>query len=56
MQKQIDDLYKRIDHAIGFLGAMIDGGEECRGMDSQISEVIRILEGDSYAPKPKEEA
>ena len=48
--EQFDDrlysLQKRIDFAIGFLGNMIDGGEECRGRDSEISQVIRILEGE----------
>jgi len=35
----------RIPKALEELREMIDGGEECRGHDSQISEVIRILEG-----------
>lgn len=35
----------RISKAIEELRAMIDGGDECRGNDQQISEVIRILEG-----------
>lgn len=35
----------RIPKAIEELTSMVDGGEECRGRDSQISEVIRILEG-----------
>lgn len=35
----------RIPKAVEELRDMIDGGEECRGRDSQISEVIRILEG-----------
>ena len=35
---------ERIKKAIKLLSDMIDGGEECRGMDSQISDVIRALE------------
>ena len=35
----------RIPKAIEELRDQIDGGEECRGRDQQISEVIRILEG-----------
>ena len=35
----------RIPKAVEELHGMIDGGEECRGRDQQISEVIRILEG-----------
>ena len=35
----------RIPKAVEELRDMIDGGEECRGRDSQISEVIRLLEG-----------
>lgn len=35
----------RIAKAIAQLSDMIDGGEECRGRDSQISYVIDILEG-----------
>lgn len=35
----------RIPKAIEELRSQIDGGEECRGRDQQISEVIRILEG-----------
>lgn len=35
----------RIPIAIEELRDQIDGGEECRGRDQQISEVIRILEG-----------
>ena len=35
----------RIPKAVEELRDMIDGGEECRGYDSQLSEVIRILEG-----------
>lgn len=35
----------RIPKAIEKLREQIDGGEECRGRDQQISEVIRILEG-----------
>lgn len=36
----------RIPKAIAELLDMIDGGEECRGYDSQISTIIRILEGE----------
>ena len=35
----------RIPKAIEELRDQIDGGEECRGRDQQINEVIRILEG-----------
>lgn len=35
----------RIPKAITELQEMIDGGEECRGRDSQISSIINILEG-----------
>jgi len=35
----------RIPKAIEELESQIDGGEECRGRDTQISHVIRILEG-----------
>jgi hypothetical protein len=35
----------RIPKAITELYALIDGGEECRGMDGAISRIIRILEG-----------
>lgn len=38
-------LLSRIPKAIEELSSQIDGGEECRGRDQQISEVIRILEG-----------
>lgn len=41
-------LLSRIPRAIDELLDMIDGGEECRGIDSQISSIIRILEGDEY--------
>ena len=41
----IDRQEKRIDLAIAELCAMIDGGEECRGRDSEISNIIQILEG-----------
>lgn len=37
----------RIRHAIAELNSQIDGGEECRGRDSEISHVIHILEGKS---------
>lgn len=30
--------------ALGMLHDMIDGGEECRGRDSEISDIIRLLE------------
>ncbi len=39
-------LLSRIPKAIAELLDMIDGGEECRGYDSQISTIIRILEGE----------
>lgn len=35
----------RINDAIQELQNLIDGGEECRGMDSAISRVIAILDG-----------
>lgn len=38
------ELNRRITTAIDCLHDMIDGGEECRGLDSQISQIIRILE------------
>lgn len=37
----------RIPKAIEELRDMIDGGEECRGRDSQISHIIRILGGEN---------
>jgi hypothetical protein len=40
-------LDRRIKAAVTELSSMIDGGEECRGRDSEISQVIRILEGDT---------
>lgn len=43
----IEKLAKRSDLAIAELCSMIDGGEECRGRDSEISHVIRILEGEA---------
>jgi hypothetical protein len=39
----IDRQEKRIDLAIAELCAMIDGGEECRGRDSEISRIIYLL-------------
>lgn len=39
------DLRITVAHAIEELQSQIDGGEECRGRDSQISYVIDILEG-----------
>lgn len=51
-QKKVNDLINhstllrsRIHCATLALERLIDGGEECRGMDSALSEVIRILEG-----------
>lgn len=41
----IDRQEKRIDLAIAELCALIDGGEECRGRDSEISNIIRTLGG-----------
>lgn len=41
-------MLSRIPRAIDELLDMIDGGEECRGIDSQISSIIRILEGEEY--------
>jgi len=38
---------KRINLAIAELTAMIDGGEECRGRDSELSRIINILESGS---------
>lgn len=38
-------LKERIEAAITKLHLLIDGGEECRGMDSAISEIINTLEG-----------
>lgn len=38
-------LKKRSAEAVVMLQDLIDGGEECRGMDSAISDVIRKLEG-----------
>lgn len=35
-----------VQHAIEELESQIDGGEECRGRDSQISYVISILRGE----------
>lgn len=40
-------LDRRIESAIAELSDMIDGGEECRGRDSEISRIINILEGES---------
>ena len=41
----IEKHHKSINAAITELYELIDGGEECRGRDSAISRVIRILEG-----------
>lgn len=41
----IDRQEKRIDLAIAELCALIDGGEECRGRDSEISRIICLLGG-----------
>ena len=38
-------LENRINKAIAELHSMIDGGEECRGADSAISNIIYTLEG-----------
>jgi hypothetical protein len=38
-------LEERINTAITKLHCLIDGGEECRGMDSALSDIIRTLEG-----------
>ena len=43
--QMINYLQARIDYALAQLSFMIDGGEECRGRDSEISQVIRVLEG-----------
>lgn len=40
----IDEI-ARNKRAIKELHSMIDGGEECRGRDSEISNIIYILEG-----------
>lgn len=45
LMKDAATVLSRIPKAVEELREMIDGGEECRGHDSQISEVIRILEG-----------
>lgn len=42
---QLIRLKKRMAEAVRMLEDMIDGGEECRGRDSELSEVIRKLEG-----------
>jgi hypothetical protein len=42
------DLKHRVQHAVEELHSQIDGGEEMRGRDSWISEVIRILQGESH--------
>lgn len=39
--------YQRITRALKELRGQIDGGEECRGRDSEISDVTRILEGEA---------
>lgn len=41
----VNSRYQRVARARSALRIMIDGGEECRGIDSEISHVIRILEG-----------
>ena len=43
--ERIEELKERINDTIEELQSQIDGGEECRGRDSQISHVINILEG-----------
>lgn len=43
----IRELEQRVTRARSALRIMIDGGEECRGIDSEISHVIRILEGET---------
>lgn len=35
-------------YAINELKEMVDGGEECRGRDSQISHIIGVLENDPW--------
>ncbi len=37
-------LRQTMHEATNLLRDMIDGGEECKGMDAAISEVIRVLE------------
>jgi hypothetical protein len=44
MRESVDDNRKK---AIKMLSDMIDGGEECRDRDSEISRIIRILEGEA---------
>lgn len=39
------ELKKRMAESVAMLHDLIDGGEQCRGMDSAISAVIRKLEG-----------
>lgn len=39
--------YQRITKSLKELREQIDGGEECRGRDGEISEIIRILEGEA---------
>ena len=38
-------LENRINNAAVELYRMIDGGEECRGVDGEISKILGILEG-----------
>ena len=45
-QDRVRTLQTLIGKAVLELHDMIDGGEECRGMDSSISKIIRILEGE----------
>lgn len=40
-------LVKRLHDGLELLYSQIDGGEECRGRDSEISSVIRRLEGEA---------
>jgi hypothetical protein len=40
-----NELRITVQHAVEELHSQIDGGEECRGRDQQISYVIDILEG-----------
>lgn len=45
--KQHNVLAITVQHAVEELESQIDGGEECRGRDADISTVIRILKGEA---------
>ncbi len=48
LDKACATLNRRIKKAMKMLDEMIDGGEECRGRDSAISNIIYVLRGDTY--------